>query len=598
MGEQKQKEKVPFKVKVKNGALAVKGMWKTPPKGRFLTLKEILSFGGFALGNSMMLSAINYVATAALIPYFYEIDAIHAYVILALATFINMVILPFIGNLIERLNTKIGRYKPVILGAIPIYVIFMILTMWIPQLEKEADRIIYAYLTCTPGLVLANFVNNMYQNMPTVITPNNQERADIMTPIGLIVGFAPTVLNLFAGPIRAAFPEGQEYMAMRIIGIVSAVLGVICILFILKVKERIYELDKNTATEEGKKEEKVTMMEALKMLSKNKPAIIFCIALVLGSLRGFTDQFRWLIIQFRFDEIPARALEISGVPQTIIGFAATVAMFLLPIITRKMNKKTAVILFTFTSILPHIILACVGYENIPVGTTSAVVLTIAYFIACLNPIYLLIPIMLGELADYQQWKTGKRLDGHLQNLLFIVPGLSMNLLMIASYYLQQKIGFEARDYKNITTALDPALQATACEWFDIVAIISAVSGALMIIVMLFYPLSRKKHQQIVEELKSRSVITSDGAVEANVEVSQELTGEPSELEEVVFEEAEKEMEKAENETVDETALNETASETASENALDESEKTDETSEVLEDEKAIEEVDEDSKETKE
>lgn len=579
MGEQKQKEKVPFKVKVKNGALAVKGMWKTPPKGRFLNLKEMLSFGGFALGNSMMLSAINYVATASYLPMFYEIDAIHAYIIIALATFINMIILPFIGNLIERLNTKIGRYKPVIMGALPIYVIFMILTMWIPQLEKEADRIIYAYLTCTPGLVLANFVNNMYQNMPTVITPNNQERADIMTPIGLIVGFAPTVLNIVAGPIRAAFPKGQQYMAMRIIGIVSAVLGVICILFILKVKERIYEVDKAS---NSKKEEKVTMMEALKMLSKNKPAIIFCIALVLGSLRGFTDQFRWLIIQFRFDEHVQTAVQISGLPQTIIGFASTVAMLLLPLITRKMNKRTAIILFTFTGIVPYIILGSIGYQNIPVGTPSLIVLTILFFIACLNPIYLLIPIMLGELADYQQWKTGKRLDGHLQNLLFIVPGLSMNLLMIASYYLQKQVGFEQKDYVEIMQDLTAAQQATACEWFNIVAIISAVSGALMIIVMLFYPLSRKKHQQIVEELKARSVITSDGAVTASVEVSQELTGEPSEIDEVVFEEAEKEMEKAETE-------NET---------VDESEKADETSEVLEEEKASEEVDEASNETKE
>ena len=169
----------------------------------------------------------------------------------------------------------------------------------------------------------------------------------------------------------------------------------------------------------------------------------------------------------------------------------------------------------------------------------------------------------------------------------------MNLLMIASYYLQKQVGFEQKDYIEIMQDYTAVQQATACEWFNIVAIISAVSGALMIIVMLFYPLSRKKHQQIVEELKARSVITNDGAVAASVEVSQELTGEPSEIDEVVFEEAEKEMEKAEseNETVDETAVDE------SEN-VKESEEADETSEVLEEEKSSEEVDEASNETKE
>ena len=106
------------------------------------------------------------------------------------------------------------------------------LAMWVPQLDQEASRIAYAYLTCAPVQIMATFCNNMYQNMPTVITPNAQERADIMTPIGLVVGFAPSLLQLVVGPIRSAFPD-QEYLAMRIIGAVSVVISVVCMLFIL-----------------------------------------------------------------------------------------------------------------------------------------------------------------------------------------------------------------------------------------------------------------------------------------------------------------------------------------------------------------------------
>ena len=54
---EKQKEKVPFKQKIKGGAIALKNMWSTPPKGRYLNVKEMLAFGGFALGNSTMMSA-------------------------------------------------------------------------------------------------------------------------------------------------------------------------------------------------------------------------------------------------------------------------------------------------------------------------------------------------------------------------------------------------------------------------------------------------------------------------------------------------------------------------------------------------------------
>lgn len=495
-------QKGALKSKVKGLALTAKGMWKTPLKGRYLTLKEMCYFGAFALGNSWLMNAVNYVTTVAFIPYFYRIDTIHAYVIVTIATFVNMLILPIIGNKIERTRTKIGRYKPFILGCIPIYAIFGILAMSIPQINNEGGRILYAYLTCAPSLVISTFCNNMYQNMPTVITPNTQERADIMTPIGLVVGFAPTVLQIVVGPIRAAFGEA-EYLAMRIIGMISVFVSIACMLFILKVQERVYDIKTD-----DKGEEKVTLKEAFKMLAKNKPLIIFCIALVLGSLRDFTGQFRWLIIQFRFNADVEVAKQISGVPQTIIGFAATVSMLLLPIVTRKMDKKWIAVLFTVTSTLPNLILAIVRYENIPVGTPSLIGLTLLFFISCINPMYLLIPIMLGELADYQQYKTGKRLDGHLQNLLFVLPALATNVLMLCSYYLQKMVGFEAKDYADITHTLNAAEQMVACEWFDIVALISAVSGILLAIVMLFYPLSRKKHKEVMESLSARGVLTN------------------------------------------------------------------------------------------
>lgn len=514
MGEKETtKQKGAFGAKVKQLALTGKSMWKKPLEGRYLTLKEMCSFGMFALGNSWLMNAVNYVATVQFIPYFYDVTTIHAYIIVALATFINMLCLPFIGNKIEKTNTKIGKYKPFILGCLPIYVIFAMLAMWIPQYESEASRIIYVYLTCTPVLVLSTFCNNMYQNMPTVITPNTQERADIMTPIGLLVGFAPSVMQLIVGPIRMAFPD-KEYLAMRILGAVSVVISVVLMLFILKVKERVYNIQKEAVEKaqadgvEVPKEEKLSFFSSMKMLGKNKPLIIFCIALILGSMRDFTGQFRWLVLQIRTNINPVTAIQISGLPQTIIGFAATVSMFLLPLVTRKMNKRAIVVLFGLISALPNLILAIVRYQNIPMGTVSLVLLTILYFVSCINPLYLLIPIMLGEIADYQQYLTGKRLDGHMQNLIFVVPTLVFNVLMLCSYFLQKNIGFEPSDYANPVAPYTFQQQTIACQWFNILSLLSAVSGILLVVVMLLYPLSKSKHLAAVEALTAKSVITN------------------------------------------------------------------------------------------
>ena len=177
------------------------------------------------------------VITITYIPYFYGIDAIHGYTIYIGGSLINMFLVPLIGQAMEKKRTKWGRYKPYILFSLPLLALFTMMSMWAPQYDSEVDRIIYAYCSCVPVIAISTFANNMYQTMPNVITPNTQERADIMTPIGLIVGFAPTIMNIIVGPIRSAF-MGQEYIAMRIIGAIAVVIGSICVMFILKVKER------------------------------------------------------------------------------------------------------------------------------------------------------------------------------------------------------------------------------------------------------------------------------------------------------------------------------------------------------------------------
>lgn len=483
-------------------------MWNKPLEGRYLTIKEVGAFGLYALGNSWMYNAvIMYVVTITFIPYYYGISALHGYLILIAGNLLNMILQPIIGNAMEKRKTKWGRYKPYILFSLPIIAFFTMLAMWIPQYQNETSRIVYAYISCTPVIAISTFANNMYQTMPNIITPNSQERADIMTPVGLLVGAAPSIMQLIVGPMRAAFKaEGQEFMAMRILGLVSVVVGSLCVLFIIKVKERVYELEGENANEE-----RVNVVTAAKMLVRNKPLIILAIALVLGSLREFWKQYLQIMVQIKFDEVIDTALNISGVPLTIIGFASTVAMLLLPLVTRKMSKHHIVIMFSALGLVAMTILSAVGFERFPVGTVSAVVLTILMFLASLNPTYLLIPVMLGEIADYQQAKTGKRLEGHLQNYLFTLPLLASQVFMLIGWYWQQSIGFEPNDYYDDTLiSYTPEQQAIASEWFDAVFIISAVSMALLIIVLLFYPLTKKKHAEIAEMLKAQSVNLNDG----------------------------------------------------------------------------------------
>lgn len=552
-----------MKEKIKSLLCTLRAMWSKPLPGRFLTLKEAGAFGLYALGNSWIYNSVLLVVTVTQIPYFYGIPALHGYLICIFGNLLTAIFTPLIGNAMEKKRTKWGRYKPYILFSLPVLAVFTLLAMWIPQYDSKISTIVYAYIACVPSIAIATFSNNMYQTMPNVVTPNHQERADIMTPVGLLVGFAPTIMNIIAGPIRSAFIEkGQEFMAMRIIGLISIILGTLCIMFIIKVKERVYELEEapevafavaktdgstpssaeggeaesgelcvqpvtSCAEVESEKEgtaqpdlrsaaaaavlpspkKKSNALKDFFSLLGNKPLLILFLALIFGALREFYVQFRPLIIQLRYSADVTTALKISGVPNTIIGFASTVAMLLLPIVTRKLNKNVIIILFTSLGMIMCAILGFVGIENIPIGTTSAVVLTIMFFIACINPTYLLIPVMLGEIADYQQTKNGKRYEGYLQNYIFTIPGVFMQVAMLLAWIWQSAIGFEpaqiSSDIKELAFVAE-STRAVANEWFNASLLLSAGSCALMIIVLLLYPLTKKKSEEITKRLQSEA----------------------------------------------------------------------------------------------
>lgn len=545
-----------MKEKVAKLFSTVKAMWDKPLEGRYLNLKEVLSFGVYSLGNSWIYNTIMLVITITYIPYFYGIEAIHGYIIYIGGSLINMFLVPLIGQAMEKRRTKWGRYKPYILFSLPLLALFTMMAMWAPQYSFETDRVIYAYCSCVPVIAISTFANNMYQTMPNVITPNTQERADIMTPIGLIVGFAPTIMNVIVGPIRSAF-MGQEYMAMRIIGAIAVVIGSVCVMFILKVKERVYELEDNNrelieaqaaaklaeggeegvlaeiaennlieetaqGAEASRQTDKLSFAESMRLLFKNKPLWILFAALVIGSLREFWMQFQPLAIQLRFAATTTEALNISGVPNTIIGFGVTVSMLLLPFCTRKLNKNWIIILFSCLSLLSTAILGFVGFENIPQGTTSAVVITILFFLARINPTYLLIPVMLGDLADYQQYKTGRRMEGHIQNFIMVIPVLMSFVFMLCGWVWQRDIGFEPSNYTDIEV-VPQYLQDIATQWFNAAFLLSAASILGMIIILMFYPLSKKKVEEITEVLRGASV-NADEMGEGDLDFMAEMRG--------------------------------------------------------------------------
>ncbi len=503
--------------KVKNLALTVKGMWNKPLEGKFLCIKEIGALGLYALSTSSFYNLmLFYLVTIIFIPYYYNIESIHAYIILILGNALNMMLQPVIGNAMEKTKTKIGRYKPYVLGLLPFLIVCTILATLVPQGLNETENIIYAYCTCVPSIFLTSFAFNMYQTMPTVITPNSQERDDVMTPIGLIFGLAPSIMTLIIGPIRSAF-AGREYWAIRLLGIIVAIVGGLGMLFILRLRERVVQVDVRNEDAD------ISMGKAVKMLAKNKPLMIMSFALCLGSLREFWRYFQQFFAQTRFSADINLALDVMGVPMTVMALGCTIAMLVMPILTRKLNKNAVIIILTAFNFVCCLIAGLIGFQNVPIGILSIVEQTILFLVASIgNGVVVMIPMLIGDIADYQQSISGKRLEGHIQNFLITIPLLFSQVVMLGLSFWQKAIGFEPKDYStDVMVPLPdgslPAYSATqqgiANQWFNIVCIICAISSALMMFVLFFYPLSKKKHQEAVDKIAIMNGKTPSDGIE-------------------------------------------------------------------------------------
>lgn len=162
---------------------------------------------------------------------------------------------------------------------------------------------------------------------------------------------------------------------------------------------------------------------------------------------------------------------------------------------QKMGKRNVMILSTigftimafmqlFTLHSPYLMLVAIFFQNLFNG--------LSYISA----------IMVPDVLDYQQWKTGKRLEGFWQNLnnfIMTLFGFFTSALM-PIFMSFGGVGFG--DNIDIALKNPQIMQATfrSVTWLGIIA------SVICVIPVLFYDLSEKKHADYIRALKIRAAV--------------------------------------------------------------------------------------------
>ncbi len=483
--------------KVKDTIHTAKEYWNVPPKGSYIPYKEIASLSGAGFGvnwTTLLASMIALNASNFLVGASIGLKPMDLQIMLNVANIIGIPLGIFRSWYYDNHHLKGGKFLPFLrMTALPTVLISLIF-VWLPYEQMTyttkavAVEIMYLLLN-----VFLCFYNESYTYFQQIISPNAQERANVMSISQVVYSLAPTLSNLFI-PMIAGWTWGlNNIWTYRIIYPVFTIIGLIfSIVFFRKVKERLI-LPK-------KKPEPVRMFDAIREVAKNKYYWIIQSANWVVFLEGgYGVILGWAFVYAYNGQYQASL----GVANTIIGNASLWAMLLTPIAIKAMGKRN--LLITANSINILILIALYfSYQNL------ILVCVLWYLNTFVNTFWNIVQHNINaDMKDYHQWKTGVRVDGLFGPLGMIgtVIGLFTGLVYPAIY---EKMGL-LEDYNVL---YDDAIRNNL---FEVLIIFSALGALLNLIPFCFYDLTENKHKAYVGVLKIRAMFENHslGVLEDN-----------------------------------------------------------------------------------
>ncbi len=471
--------------KVKTLLRTAKEYWHEPAKGNYIPYKEVASLSGAGFGvywtlllaGEIALSASNFLVGASI-----GLRPVDLQVMLIVANLVGIPIGIFRSWYYDNHNLKGGKFLPFIKRTgLPIVIISTIF-VWLPyeHMTYITKAVVVWFMYMLLSMFLC-FYNESYTYFQQIITPNAQERANVMSISQVIYSLAPTI-SQFAVPFIAGKTWGlQNIWTYRIIHPVFAVIGIIIsTIFFRKVKERLI-LPK-------KKPEAVRFFDAIREVAKNKYYwIIQAAAWVVFLESGYGVIFGWSFVYGPGKDNP----ELLGVANTLIGNAALWSMLLAPIAIKTLGKRNMLILANSINVVILTILYFV-YQNI------IIVCVLWYINNFINTFWNIVQHNISaDMRDYHQWKTGVRVDGMFGPLGMIGTFIGFFTGMVYPT-IYEKMGLQ----DNYDVLFDDTLRNNLFE----VLIVCSIFGAILnLIPFCFYDLTENKHKAYVSVLKIRAM---------------------------------------------------------------------------------------------
>ena len=503
-------------VKQKIGSLIdnVRYYWNDPPKGKYMNFKEIAAYavGGIgsyfiiSMGMALLVSTTNMIVGGAI-----GIAPMDMYVLYLISTLANIPLTAIRANKVDNTRGKGGKYRPYLISMGIPSAIISIVYVWFPynalysiftqpMLGKDGGYIAKCVVVLLLNLGLQyyfNFFNDAYTNLIHVLSPNTQERTDVLAIKSVVYSLAPSIMNIVL-PIIAQVAANNNLYDIKVYRISYPIFAIIGMLLTVVVyantKEKIVQAKTHTI--------QISFIDSFKAVAKNK---YFWIIALAGWI-GFLESAYGNILTWSFNYGHTCNGAQFAVIQTLIGNASLWGMLLAPICIRKWGKKNVLVAVNLGNVV-CILAMIIDMRNI---WWLFICVYFNWLVGAFEQITT--PAIQADIRDYQQYRTGERIDGMFATVLTIgnlVTLLTSSVLPMVyeKYGVYEGNGYASSfDILDVNTG-DPNL---LYKLMTVLIIMAAAGAFLNTVPYFFYDFNEKKQKSVIRVLKIRSLFEDYG----------------------------------------------------------------------------------------
>lgn len=499
-----------LKKQISSGVSKLKLYWKTPPKGRYMSFKEIasLSIGGMGVKficypvQLMILSVGN-----TLIGNTIGIAPQPMYVIYLLSVICSFPLTALRAKIVDGAHNKKGKYRPyVLMMGIPTVILGLGFT-WMPYDRMDMLQKCVVVLLFNIGFqFFYMFMFDAYDSILNVLSPNTYERSDVCSIKSVTDSFAPTIIGI-ALPLLARLITGENVIydmkIYRIIYPPILIVGLLLTIFIYtNTEEKIVQAKTHTV--------KIKFSDAFRAVARNKYFWIISLAGWLGFLEtSFGSILGWL-----YNYQAACSAGQYSLVTAIYGNSSLWSMLFAPLLIRKVGKRNLLIYSNIMSI-GFILLMYPVIKYSPANVMIWLLLAVMFINGLGTSLgNILAHSVNGDIRDYQHYISGERIDG-----MFVAVGLIGSVVSLLTSGVLPTIYDKVGLNKSVAISLGYSGNNVYEVLYDtgyfhsisLVLIIASAIGALLnAIPYFFYDLTETKQKAMVTVLKIRALFEDYG----------------------------------------------------------------------------------------